>query len=51
MADGILDALKDTADFPHIRLGNARPGNRHADDLGIANRPSVAGTNRMPSQR
>ena len=34
MAEGILDPLEDTADFPHIRLGNARPGNRHVDDLG-----------------
>src|SRR5262249_10950870 len=34
MAEGVLDPLEDTHDFPHIRLGNARPGNRHVDDLG-----------------
>ena len=33
MAEGILDPLEDTADFPHVRLGNARPGSRHIDDL------------------
>ena len=33
MAEGILDPLEDAADFPHIRLGNAGPGNRHIDDL------------------